>query len=376
MFLHNLFYDLKTSLRTKDLIIWLMVFPLALGAFFKFAFDSIYEETTKFSTVDVAVVDEAGDKAFRAVADGMAASDEPLLNVTYADREEALELLKKEEVKGIIFTGDELTLSVGYSDIEQAVLKSFVEEYNLRIRMIERAAAQDPAAAMKAAALISEKVSAVNEEPLTDGNPDYMVQYFYNLLAMVAMFGIMNGLHITEINQANISALGARKSCSPSPKLVSICSALTAAYIIQTVCMVLSVTYLRFILRVDFGSSLPLIYLTSALGGTVGVSMGFLIGSISFLSQKAKESLTVAFSLLLCFFSGLMVENMKMNIEQHIPWFNRINPAAVISDSFYCLNIYSDYSRYSEKVLTMAAFTVFFALLGFVFTRRKKYASL
>lgn len=376
MFLHNFIYEFKTALRTKDLIIWLIVFPIALGAFFHFAFDGIYEKTTQFSTVDVAVVDEAGDTTFRAVADGMADSEQPLLNVTYADREKALDMLKNGDVSGIIYTGDELTLSVSTSEISQSLLKSFVEEYNLRSRIIKRAAENDSAAAGKAAAVISEKVSTVEQIPLTDGNKDYMLQYFYNLLAMVAMFGCINGMHITQVNQANISALGARKCCSPSPKSVSLSAALLAAYIIQTVCMTLSVTYLAFILKVDFGSRLPLVYLTSALGGTVGVSMGFLLGSMSFLSEKVKDTLAVTFSLLLCFFSGLMIENIKMDIEENMPWFNRVNPAALLSDSYYCLNIYSSYDRYSEKMISMAILTVVFALLGFVFTRRKKYASL
>ena len=376
MFLHNLIYDMKTTVRAKDLIIWMVIFPIALGAFFKVAFDSIYDETTRFSTIDTAVVDEAGDSVFRAVAAGMADDEKPLLNITYATEEEALDLLKKEKVYGIIRTGDELTLSVAYSEIPQAVLKSFVEEYNLRRRITERAAENDPAAAAKTARAISEKVSTVVQVPLTEGNPDYMIQYFYNLLAMVAMFGCINGMHITEVNLANISALGARKSCSPSPRSISLCASLCSAYIIQTACMVLSVTYLAFVLKVDFGSRLVLVYLTSALGGMVGVSIGFLLGSMSFLGQKAKDAIAVAVTMLLCFFSGLMIENMKTNIEQTIPWFNKINPAAVISDSFYCLNIYSDYRRYSEKVITMAVLTVVFALLGFVCTRRKKYASL
>jgi ABC-2 type transport system permease protein len=376
MFLHSFLYDLKTLLRTKDLIIWLMVFPIALGAFFKFAFDGIYEKTTRFSTIEVAVVDEADDKNFRAVIENMEKSDEPLLHATFTDRETALDLLKKDDVTGIIFTGDELKLSVAYSDIGQAVIKSFVEEYNLRSRVIQNAAEQDPAAAAKAAAALSEELSAIEQTPLTEGNPDYMIQYFYNLLAMVAMFGIINGLHITQINQANISPLGARKCCSPSPKSISMCASLLASYTIQTVCMILSVTYLAFVLRVDFGSNIALVYVTAAIGGTVGVSMGFFIGSLSFLSEKLKDALSVTFSLLLCFFSGLMVQNMKITIERHIPWFNKVNPAAVVSDSFYCLNIYSDYRRYSVTVITMAAFTVSFALLGFLLTRRKKYASL
>ena len=34
MFLHCLKYELKTSLRARDLIIWLILFPIVLGTLF------------------------------------------------------------------------------------------------------------------------------------------------------------------------------------------------------------------------------------------------------------------------------------------------------------------------------------------------------
>jgi ABC-2 type transport system permease protein len=378
MFLHNFIYELKTAIRTKDLVIWLIVFPIALGAFFKVAFHGLYEKETLFSTVDVAVVDEADDSSFRAVADNITSGDEPLLNVSYADREKAMELLKNGDVSGVIFTGNELSLSVTGNGLDEEILKTFVEQYNFRSRIIGKSAECGGAeAAQKAAEALTREVTSVERIPLTDGNTNNLIQYFYNLLGMVAMFGSTTGLHITKVNQANISALGARKCCSPTPKSVSLAASLTASYLIQTVCMLLSVSFIAFILRVDLGSSLSVVYFTSVLAGTVGVSLGFFLGSIGALSEKAKESISVSVSLLLCFCSGLMIANMRTVFDRKLPWFNRINPAAVISDSYYALNIYSgDNSRYFRNIITMAVITVAFALLGFALTRRKKYASL
>ena len=67
---------------------------------------------------------------------------------------------------------------------------------------------------------------------------------------------------------------------------------------------------------------------------------------------------------------------MKAIIAARIPWFNNINPAAVIADCFYCLNIYEDYDRFITKLITMAVISVMFIVLGFVTSRRKKYASI
>ena len=77
-----------------------------------------------------------------------------------------------------------------------------------------------------------------------------------------------------------------------------------------------------------------------------------------------------------CFCSGLMVGNMKSVVARYAPWFNRINPAALITDSLYYLNIDSDYQRYAVAVISMAVLSAVLILLGFILTRRKKYASL
>jgi ABC-2 type transport system permease protein len=67
---------------------------------------------------------------------------------------------------------------------------------------------------------------------------------------------------------------------------------------------------------------------------------------------------------------------MKPLVAEKAPWFNNINPVAVISDCFYCLNIYEDYDRYISKIITMAVITVIFISLGIICSRRKKYASI
>lgn len=56
MFWHNLKYEVLSGLRVKDVLFWLILFPIVLATFFKIAFGSIYEKTTLFSTIPMAVV--------------------------------------------------------------------------------------------------------------------------------------------------------------------------------------------------------------------------------------------------------------------------------------------------------------------------------
>ena len=63
-------------------------------------------------------------------------------------------------------------------------------------------------------------------------------------------------------------------------------------------------------------------------------------------------------------------------IENRIPVLNRINPTALISDSFYCLANFDTYSRYTRNMVSLCIATAVFLTGGFLLTRRRQYASL
>ena len=376
MFFHNLKYEIKTGLRAKELIFWLMIFPIVLGSFFKIAFDGIYEKTTQFSTIPAAVVETKENEIFRSVIDSIEDDHDPLLSVTYTDEETALELLKSGDIIGIIYVDDKLSVTVAGEGIEETIIISFAQQYTTQEKIIKDTIENDPMKAEAVAAALSEETDILKKIPLTDGNTDNFAQYFYNLIAMVALYGTITGLHITIGNQANLSALGARKNCSPTPKSISLAASLLGSFLVQAVCMIICVTFIDFVLRIDLGSKLPLVYLSAIIGGITGVSMGFFVGSMGNMSYGVKLGISMTVSMSCCFLSGLMVGDMKAIIAENIPWLNNINPAAVISDSLYCLNIYNDYERFTVKIISMLVISAIFILLGFVLSRRKKYASL
>jgi len=376
MFFHNFIYQLKTGLRSKDLILWMIIYPIALGTFFKLAFGNIYDNDIKFSQIKVAVVENAGeDTTLRNVLKEISEGEDALLDVSYMTEDEAVKALKDEEVKGIITDNGTLSLTVSSNGIRSTILEKFVERYNLNVKIIGEAAG-DPERLKKVAAALSKDYETITAKALSKGNTNIYDQYFYNLIAMVALFGSMTGLHISIENQGNLSALGARKCVSPTPKSMTILSALAATFVMQTICMVISVTYIHFGLGVDMGNRLGFFYLTSIIAGMVGSSLGFFVGSINKASLSTKNSICTAVSLMLCFLSGLMDGGMKQKVAESAPWFNKINPAAVICDSLFSLNIYEDFERYNRCVLTMLITTALFIFLGFMFTRRRKYASL
>ncbi len=377
MFWHNIKYSLLTGIRNRELLTWIILFPVALGTLFKLAFGKIYEEDMTFTSIPVAIVETEGKSPMlRSVMDGLVTGDDPLFDADYVSSEEADSLLKNNSVIGIIEAGDSLSLTVSSSNIKSTIVKKFVQTYNLNARIIEDTVKEKPLMVPLVASALQQDLACISRECLSYGNTNLYDQYFYNLIAMVALFGAMGGLHIAIENQGNLSALGARKCVSPTPKTVALLSALFSSFLFQAICMVIMVSYIHFILKVDMGRRLGLFYLTSILAGFVGCSMGFAIGSISRAGLTLKNSLVTGLSLLLCFFSGLMDGRMKQLMAENLPWFNKLNPAAVISESLFCLNIYEDYERYSQGVITLIIMTLVLAAVGMICTRRRKYASL
>lgn len=76
------------------------------------------------------------------------------------------------------------------------------------------------------------------------------------------------------------------------------------------------------------------------------------------------------------FLAGLMNSNMKDLVEKHAPIINRINPAALISDAFYCINVYNDTARYYRNLVTLAVMSAAFVMASFLLIRRNRYDSI
>ena len=71
-----------------------------------------------------------------------------------------------------------------------------------------------------------------------------------------------------------------------------------------------------------------------------------------------------------------MMGDMKPMIAEKAPIINKINPAAVISDSYYCLNMFGTGSRFFTCIIYMAGLSVVFTVVGMMFGRRQSYDSI
>ncbi len=382
MFLHSFYYAIRVLLRNRLYLFWCLCFPMVLGTLFHVAFGNL-SAGEEFIPIKTAVVlqDGAKGETFREVIKEFGEPGEnQFLEIIYATEEEARILLEEKKVTGILYGGEEVTLTISgemdYDRLNQSILQSFVERFQSSYSALLKIAEEHAENLSAAVETLNREAKYHKQVSFAGGNMDESLSYFFNLIAMACLFGCTAGANVAIDNQANLSALAMRKGVSPVKKLVNLFGEMTASFLLQFVITCIGVFYMWLVLKVDFGSHLGYILLAVFAGCLEGVSFGFLIGCIGKISEDTKIGLLMSVTMLLCFLSGLMVQGMRLFVERIVPFINQINPAALISDSFYSLAVYESHSRYLQNIGMLFLLSAVFFLVGVAWVRRERYASL
>lgn len=365
-------YRFIQALRLRTNIFWGLFFPLALATLFHVAFGGILS-SENFEPVPTAVVITAENEGFQTLIQEV---DGDYLSVSYMDKTEAEEALRDEKVSGIFYCDSSPSLVVSKNGLQQTILSSLLTRYEEYSAIIEDMAEEHP-----------ERISTFMENLGNDdrqyiqsvslGGKTYNVtlEYFFALIAMACFFGCYTGQALGEESAANVSPLAARRAISPRHKLLSVLTDMFVGFTIQFLSVLVLLAYMDLVLGIDLSAHLGGMILIVALGSLLGVSFGILVGTLN-IKAGTKVLLTTAIPLLLCFLAGLMYGSMKQVIENSVPLINRLNPAAVVSDAFYYLNVYEDRAGYFLRIAILAAYSLGMAALAFIKLRRERYDSI
>lgn len=407
MFLHAMKYTFLSLIRDKSQMFWCFAFPLLLGTMFSFAFGGLGTDES-FSAIPVAVVMEKSSDtaatvplsdAIRSLFDALSEpGEDQFLDVSYTTEDEAGDLLSQKEIYGIIavdvpditdyinaesendLPDAPLTLTISAemnsAPLYQSILSAFVEQFNMEYHAIADIAMTHPEQLEAVLQKMSMQTEYIVEEALGAETLDESLTYFFNLIAMTCLYAAMGGSNIAIDNQANLSALGARRSISPVHKLVTTLGDLAALLVFEFFTVLVSLFYFSGVLGIDFGTRFASIALTALCGCLAGISLGFFIGSIGRFGKEIKFGILMATVMISCFLSGLMIGNMRMYVEEICPLVNRINPAALIADALYALVIYPSNERFFVNITSLLTISAVLCLSGFALIRRKKYASI
>lgn len=392
MFIHNLKYSLKTLLKNKMLIFWTFAFPIILGTFFKLAFSNI-ENSEKLDIIDIAIVDnqELEDnqiykQAFNKLSEEE--SENRLFNTKYVSKEEAKQLLQDDKIVGYFILENDPKVIVSNSGIDETIFKCVTDEitqttdvvidvakdniqkeimngnYNIDYEKIYRNVAE------------LYKNQEVNIKDISNSNLSYTMIEYYTLIAMACLYGGILGMVAINYNLPNMSSNGKRIAVSPISKGKIILSSVIASYITQLIGISILFIFTVFILKVDYGTNLPLVILLAIVGCLAGLSIGVASASLLKTNDNVKTGVIISFTMVGCFLSGMMGITMKYIVDKNIPILNKLNPANMITDGFYSLYYYDTLDRYYFNIISLLIFSI--VLIGFsiLSLRRQKYDSI
>ena len=116
--------------------------------------------------------------------------------------------------------------------------------------------------------------------------------------------------------------------------------------------------------------------LLSLIGSLAGVALGLFIGTHIKASDNSKTGIMIAITMAGSFLAGMMGVGMKYQIDKNLPLLNKINPANMITDGFYALYYYTDYSRFWFDIGSLLVFIVVLVILSSRKIGRARYDSI
>lgn len=376
MFMHLVKYRIRQTVRMKSLMFWALAFPILLGTFFYISFGSADTGENMAQIPAAAVEDPEKSVSGQAFLEFLQSMDGETLRLMPMTEEEAKAALLGDEVSGIFCCGAKPSLTVAGSGISQSILKALMDGYDKNAAMRTVIARERPEKTEAATEAMSQRRERTKSVSVKGKTMDSNISYFFALIAYACLSGAFLGVQASVDGQANLSPLGARRSVTPTHKILFVLTDMLALFFIHFINVLILTGYIYFVLGIDLGSDWASIALVEWMGSTIGISLGLLLGCAGRLAVGAKMGLCVLCTLFPGFLAGLMFGQMKDVIEHHCPLLNRVNPAAALSDAFYCISVYNDHGRMMRNVGILAAMSLAMIFIAYLAVRRVRYDSI
>lgn len=397
-----------SQLRTGEVWIWTLAFPIVLATLFLFMFANLKNSDTVASVPVAVVADDAwGRSGFSSVVAALSEDDDALLAVTEVDTpEQATRLLDEGKVAGIYAvdasTADATPVTTtsasgapadfpladlapivtlaggssgdgtGDSSVNRSILETVASSYTQSSALIRASLADGSigdSAAVSDALGISGRVERIS---LTRSTPDDTVRFYYALLAMAALFSAESASSMAFAAAGDLSALGARRCASGQRRSVTLAGTLVGCWLVAVVMLCAVFAYVRLVCGVDFSGREGLALVGLAAASLLSVAIGLLVGVVPVRGgEQARGGLLTGLICLGSLFAGMYgtpAMALADRVARACPAEAWLNPPKLISDMFTSLYFYQDLTPFLLRagvcvglsaLLLLAAATVF-----------------
>ena len=136
------------------------------------------------------------------------------------------------------------------------------------------------------------------------------------------------------------------------------------------------VLYMKYLLKVEFGNHMVMVFLINGVGVFLGLSLGILVGAVSSSNENVKQWIVMGITMLGCYLAGMMDSSMKYKVQENAPFLGYINPSNLLTDAYYSLYYYPDMKRTMTNLAIMCGFSILFCVTGVIALRRQQYESI
>lgn len=408
--LNTIKYTLAELFRLPGIIIWSLAFPIILMTVFSMMFGPL-DEMNYFDPIPIVMVDPSdanGDtasdafssepmdeKAFTSFMNAVSSGDDRLFDIQTAPTAQAAEKLvldsrdsdkpfigyvqlKAGKPKVSIVDGFSAN-SMEYTD--GSILTMVMDEYLAKTQLLKTIGAENPSALANQSIIdsIQETLKATKVVDVTRNQPKESVRYYFALLGMAALFGGSVSLTAFQRMRPNISALGARRAVGALSHRKAVEATLIACWIMNFVCLTIAYLFMRYIIGIDFGGRDIACLLVTATASLTALSLGCAVSAIPKMPESAKSGLLTAIVCFASLFAGLYGQptmELADMIAANAPWATWINPATQISQAFYSIMYYDNFTPLFIHLVALLVMAAVLFILSVGSLRRQRYASI
>lgn len=411
---------LKSNVRDKASLFWLIVFPLVLATLFTGMLGNL-AEGYELKPIPMAVVEDArldgsaGAKTFVGALSGDSTASvvsQPasesgglddlgtkLVEATpVASTDQARKALADGTVDGYIAAdGDgRLTITLaskvasgaaGSMDsasseaIAIAALDGAIDLYNRTDVVTRETIERNPQAATSRVfwSSLGDVTGMTREIRLTNFKPDVMARYFYAMLGMACLMAMGYAISAVTTAQANLSALGIRRTVAPLGRGRQLLAGFLASWLCSGLSLLIALAYIRYVCGIALGGREPAAVLAVAVASFMACAFGTMIGAIPKLPHSVKMGLTSAIPCTLSLFSGLyggFAMALSDWIARNAPVLALINPAQQVANLFYDILYFDSYRPFLVTCAILLAMSALFLAAGVVMLKEQRYEHL
>ena len=387
--------NVKTSIRNTSSLFWVLAFPVILAALMLGIMGNLQDGYTA-EAQHFAIVSDANWKASLGADELVsslskkpkAGSDETqlLIPTTVASRAEADTRLDSQKDIGYLYAGSDGRVNMVLSDREAANIQSdSTASEGITVSILSASLVSFNQANAARSTLASPNIRILVQSGgqtytkqirLTHIHPSMTAPYFFAVLAMACLIGASTAAEMIARTQPNLSALGARRASSPSPKWRQAAGAFLASWLFSAVSLLVAYIFVRTVCGVQTGGRDPIALIAIAVGTFMATAFGSMMGAIPKLSTETKVGLVIGIDCTLSAFVGLygsLAMDLNNAIQEHAPILHLINPVKQVSNLFYDIVYYDSLAPFARTCGILAIMAAVFLAICGLLLRKQRY---